>query len=276
MCVVILIVFYPLWYAVIHSFNDPQDSMRGGIYFIPRVFTTYNYQVMLGNPAIYQAFLVTVARTVLSASSSVFFTAMVAYGLSKRQLLGRPVFLAIGTITLVFSAGMIPSFFVMQSLGLLDTFWVYLIPSLFNFYNALIFMTFFRGIPDSIEESAKIDGANDFFIFVRIILPLSMPVIAAILLFNGVWAYNDFVTNILYIRDPSLNVVQYYLFEIIQANTARTLQQHMPVTMQLARTVSPSGLQYAAMLLTALPIMCAYPFLQKYFVKGVLIGSVKG
>jgi len=276
MCIVVFLVFYPLWYAIIHSFNDPTDSMRGSIFILPRVFSLENYQVMLSNPAIFRAFGVTIARTVISSATGVFVTAMVAYGLSKRYLIGRPVFLTIGTITLVFSAGMIPSFFVMQSLGLLDSFWVYVIPSLFNFYNALIFMTFFRGIPDSIEESAKIDGANDFFIFVRIILPLSMPVIAAITLFNGVWAYNDFVTNILYIRNPNLNVVQYFLFEAIQANTARALQQHMPAIMQSARLVRPEGLQYAAMLLTALPIMCVYPFLQKYFIKGVLIGSVKG
>jgi putative aldouronate transport system permease protein len=276
MCVLLFIVFYPLWYAIIHSFNDPQDSMRGGIYFWPREFTLMNYEIMTSDPALFRAFLVTFARTITHVFTSVFFTAMVAYALSKKHLVGRTIFLTIGTITLIFSAGMIPSFFVMQTLGLLDSFWVFIIPSLFNFYNALIFMTFFRGIPASIEESAQIDGANEFVIFIRLIIPLSMPVIAAIMLFNGVWSYNDFVTNILFIRDPSLNVVQYHLFQVIQANTARALQQHMPVAMQLGRRVSPDALKYAAMILTALPIVFVYPFLQRYFVKGVLIGSVKG
>jgi putative aldouronate transport system permease protein len=276
MGLLVLLVLYPLWYILVYSFNDPQDAVRGGLFLWPRHFSLFNYKVILGNPATYQGFLITFLRTVLGTLTSVFFTAMVAYGLSKRHLVARPVFLTIGTITLVFSAGMIPSYFVVQSLGLLDNFLVFIIPGLFSFYNALIFMTFFRGLPASIEESAQIDGANEMLIFLKLIIPLSMPVIATIMLFNGVGAYNDYMTNVLYISKPELNVIQYELFRIIQANSAQALTRHMPASMQMARKISPDSLKYAAMIITSLPIMIVYPFLQKYFVKGVLIGSVKG
>jgi len=178
---------------------------------------------------------------------------------------------------LVFSAGMIPSYFLIKSLHLLNSFWVYIIPALFSFYNALIFMAFFRGLPESIEESAQIDGANEFVTFVKIILPLSMPIIATIALFNGVGQYNDYFTYILYItNNEGLRTMQNYLYQVINSTTASQLTQHMPASMAAAKKTSADSLKYASMIITSVPIMLVYPFLQKYFVKGVLIGSVKG
>lgn len=277
MLLLVFLVAYPLWYLLVYSFNDAIDAAKGGIMLIPRKFTLFNYKVMFNDKSIFLAFGITVLRTVIGTVTSVFFTAMVSYGLSKKYLMGRKIYMAIGIITLVFSAGMIPSYFLIKSLNLLNSFWVYIIPSLFSFYNALIFIAFFKGLPDSIEESAQIDGANEFVIFVKIIIPLSMPVIATIALFNGVGQYNDYFSYILYINNnEGLRTMQNYLYQVIQKSTATELTQHMPASMVAANHTSAEALKYASMIITSVPIMLVYPFLQKYFVKGVLIGSVKG
>lgn len=277
MVVLILLVLYPLWYILMYSLNDAADAAKGGMMLYPRKPTFYNYEMMFKDTTIYMAFVITVLRTVIGTVASVFFTAMVSYGLSSKGLIGRKIYMGIGVFTLVFSAGMIPGYFVIKSLGLLNTFWVYIIPSLFSFYNALIFITFFRGLPASIEESARIDGANEFLIFVKIVLPLSMPVLATIALFNAVGQYNDYFTYVLYIsNNDSLRTLQNYLYQVIQANTAKAAMHNIPAAMQSASKTSPEALKYAAIVLTSIPIIVTYPFLQKHFVKGVLIGSVKG
>lgn len=277
MILLIFIVAYPIWYILIYSFNDAVDAAKGGLMLLPRKFTTFNYEVMFNDKSIFTAFGITVLRTVIGTVTSVFFTAMVSYGLSKKDLMGRKIYLGLGIVTLVFSAGMIPSYFLMKSLNLLNSFWVYIIPSLFSFYNVLIFMAFFRGLPESIEEAAQIDGANEFYTFIKIIMPLSMPIIATIALFNGVSQYNDYFSYIIYINNnEGLRTMQNYLFQVIQSNTAMQLTQHMPAAMAAAQKTSADSLKYAAMIITSIPIIIVYPFLQKYFVKGVLIGSVKG
>lgn len=277
MLLLVLLVAYPLWYLLVYSFNDAIDAAKGGLMLFPRKFTWFNYKVMFHDKSIFTAFGITVLKTVIGTLTSVFFTAMVSYGLSKKYLIGRRIYIGIGIVTLVFSAGMIPSYFLMKSLKLLNSFWVYIIPSLFSFYNVLIFMSFFKGLPESIEESAQIDGANDFMIFIRIIIPLSMPVMATIALFNGVAQYNDYFTYILYINNnEGLRTMQNYLYQVIQSSTASQLTQHMPASMVAAKHTSAESLKYASMIITSVPIMLVYPFLQKYFVKGMLIGSVKG
>lgn len=277
MLLLLFIALYPLWYILMYSLNDAIDAAKGGLMLYPRMPTMYNYEMLFEDDSIYLAFVITILRTVVGTVTSVFFTAMVSYGLSSRNLIGRKIYLGIGVFTLVFSAGMIPGYFVIKSLGLLDTFWVYIIPSLFSFYNALIFITFFRGLPSSIEESARIDGANEFVVFLKIVMPLSMPVVATIALFNAVGQYNDYFTYVLYISTkPELRTLQNYLYEIIQANSAMAAMHNVPAAMMAASKTSPEALKYAAIVLTSIPIIITYPFLQKYFVKGVMIGSVKG
>ncbi|MDI6618637.1 MAG: carbohydrate ABC transporter permease [Clostridiales bacterium] len=277
MILLLLSVAYPIWYILVYSFDDAIDASKAAFMLFPRKFTLYNYNIVFKDKAIFHAFAITVLRTVVGTVSSVFFTAMVSYGLSKKYLIGRKIYMGIGIVTLVFSAGMIPSYFVIKSLHLLNSFWVYIIPGLFSFYNALIFISFFKGLPDSIEESAQIDGANEFTIFLRIIIPLSMPVIATIALFNGVGQYNDYFTYVLYITDnESLRTMQNYLYQIIQANTALAMMKNVPAEMMAQNKTSAESLKYASMVVTCVPIVIVYPFLQKYFIKGVLIGSVKG
>ena len=276
MAVICFIVLYPVWYTLILSFNECIDAMRGGIYWWPRSFTLRNYVAVLRNRAIFRAFGVTVLRTVVATTAHVFFTAMVAYGLLRRRLIGRKVYIAMGTITLFFSGGLIPTFLVIRSLGLIDNFFVYVFPAMFNFYNLIIFQSFFRELPVDLEESARIDGANEFFIFLVIILPLSKPVLAVIALFVGVWNWNDFFFGVIYINRNELQPIQTFLYRVIsEASAANEMLALVPA--EARRTeVTSQALKLATMVVTTAPIVVIYPFLQKYFVKGLLLGSLKG
>ncbi|MBN2221725.1 MAG: carbohydrate ABC transporter permease, partial [Vallitaleaceae bacterium] len=193
----------------------------------------------------------------------------------KEHILGRKIYLFIGTFTMFFGGGLIPFFLLLKQLQLLDTFMVYIIPSMFNFFNLLIFMSFFRTIPASLEESAKMDGANDFVVFIRMILPLSKPVLATIALFTGVWHWNDYFYGVIYVNKTSLQPIQTFLYKVIaQADSSRMAISN-PVGVSKSNVTSNS-IKYATMVVTTLPIVIVYPFLQKYFVKGVMLGAVKG
>lgn len=270
------VMLYPIWYVIVNSFSQGTEVLKGGIYWWPRKFCLENYEAVFKNREIYTAFGVTVLKTVIGTVTSVLFTAMVAYGLSKTYLVGRKFFMVFGVITMFFSGGLIPYFLVIKQLGLLDSFWVYIIPSLFGFYNAIIFMTFFRNIPVELEESARIDGANDFKIFFKIILPVSGPVIATIALFNGVGQWNDYFTGVIYITNEQwLIPIQTFLYKIISESSSTRIVANMPANVRNSMVTSTT-IKYATMVVTTFPIVCVYPFLQKYFVQGIMVGSVKG
>ncbi len=275
MLIICFITIYPIWYAVILSFNDGQDALKGGIFWFPRVFTLDNYKAVFRNSGIVTAYMITVMRTVIGTATSVFFTAMVAYAFSKPNIMGRKLYMTLGTITMFFGGGLIPFFLLLKNLHLLNTFMVYIVPTLFNFFNLLIFMSFFRGIPKSMEESAKMDGANDLIIFIRMILPLSKPVLATIALFTGVWHWNDYFFGVVYINDVDLQPIQTYLYKIIAEAGSSRMAISNPVGVSKSNVTSNS-IKYATMVATTLPIVLVYPFLQKYFVKGIMLGAVKG
>lgn len=269
-----ILILYPVWYIVVLSFNEGADAMLGGIYFWPRKFTLQNYRAVFQENAIVQSFLVTIARTVLGTATSVFFTAMVSFAYSKARLIGRNFYLTMGTVTLIFNGGLIPTFLLIRDLHLYDSFWVYIIPSLFGFYNCIIFMSFFRTLPPALEESAMIDGANEFQQFIKIILPLSKPILATIALFTAVGHWNDYFTGVIYIQNPDLIPIQTYLYRIVAEAGSVKIQTNVQGLQERAN--STQALKLATMVVTTLPIVCVYPFLQKYFVKGVMIGAVKG
>ena len=277
MVVMCFFVLYPIWYILVNSLNEGQDAVRGGIYWWPRIITLDNYRVVFYNKDILNAFIISIAKTVIGALTSVFFTAAVAYSLSKQELLGRKLYLMIGTITLFFSGGLIPNFLLIKSIGLYNNFWVYIIPSLFSFYPVIIFLAYYRQLPDGLEEAAKIDGANELYIFWKIILPLSMPIIATFLLFNGVAQWNDYFTPLIYTNGPKLQPVQLYLYRIIvQQTQVSTLSQFQANIPDSQKTITPEAITLATMIVTTAPIVIIYPFLQKYFIKGMLVGSIKG
>lgn len=275
MVLICFICLYPVWYTVVISFNDSSDAMRGGIYWFPRKFSIESYRTVFQDSTIMRAFLVTILRTVIGTVTSVFFTAMVGYAFSKKHIMGNKVYMILGTITMFFSGGLIPTFIILKRLGLYDNFLVYILPSMFNFYNMIIFMTYFREMSPALEESAKLDGCNDLTIFTRIILPLSMPVVATIALFNGVGHWNDYFTGVMYINKAALQPIQTYLYRIVASASASKSVVSMPAGFT-AQQVSSTSVRLATMVVTTFPIMCVYPFLQKYFVKGFMVGSIKG
>lgn len=275
MLVICFITLYPIWYVLVNSFNDGMDAMRGGIYWWPRKFSLDSYRAVFSSPGIVKAMGITVAKTFIGTVVHVFFTAMVAYALSKKNLIGRKLYMTLGMITLFFGGGLIPYYLLLRNIGFLDKFIVYIIPAMFSFYDAIIFMAFFREIPSSLEEAAKIDGANDFTIFLRVILPVSLPVIATIALFHGVYQWNDYFTGMIFINNPDLQPIQTFLYRIVAQAGSNTAMQAAPGGI-VTRTVTSQSIKLATMVVTTFPIVCVYPFLQKYFVKGMMIGSVKG
>ncbi len=274
MLLICFLTLYPIWYVLVNSFNDGQDAMRGGIYWVPRVFSLDNYIEVFKNAGIMTAMGITIAKTVIGVVCHVFFTAMVGYALSRRELLGRKFYLVMGTITMFFYGGLIPTFLLIRDLGLFDSFLVYIIPALFSFFDMIIFMAFFREIPDGLEEAARIDGANDLMIFTRIIIPISMPVVATIALFHGVYQWNDYFTGMIYVNKMDLQPIQTFLFRVVAQSSSNQIVATAGAAIN--RTVTSQSIKLATMVVTTLPIVLAYPFLQKYFVKGLMVGSIKG
>ncbi|MGP0583468.1 carbohydrate ABC transporter permease [Paenibacillus timonensis] len=275
MLLICFVTLYPIWYVLINAFNDGKDAMLGGIYWWPRIFSLENFKAVFDNPGIMTAMGLTVAKTVLGVVAHVFFTAMVAYAFSRRDLIGGKLYILLGTITMIFSGGLIPSFLLIRNLHMLDNFMVYIIPVLFSFFDLIIFMTFFREIPDGLEEAARIDGANDWTVFLRVVLPVSMPVLATIALFHGVYQWNDYFTGIIYVNNENLQPIQTFLYRVVaqsSSNIMTTAVQGSAVT----KSVTSQSIKLATMVVTTLPIVFAYPFLQRYFVKGMMIGSIKG
>lgn len=269
------ITLYPFWNVLALSFNDPIDAIAGGIYFWPRSFSLINFTTVFEDNDIGSAAIISVARTLSGTFLTVIFTAAFAYAISKSYLLARKFVIIFMIITLYFSGGLIPTYFVIRNLGLLNNFLVLIIPMLLNVYYAIIMMTFFKGLPTSLMESAKIDGANDLHIFYKIVLPISMPVIAAIALFAGIDHWNAWFDAMIY-ADGRLDTLQLVMVRIIRKQSALTNTNILPYEVQRALKTTPQSILLATMVVTTLPIIFSYPFLQKYFVKGIMIGSLKG
>ena len=272
MCCIILATLYPFYYVIISSLNDPIDLLKGPVYLLPRKFSLVNFQYVLKEKAILKAAFITIARTVIGSASAVLFTAAFAYGISKKALLGRRFFVGMALVTMYFSGGLIPSYLVIaHGLKLQGNFLVFIIPNLFNAFNAFIMLAFFKGISAEIEESARIDGANDIVIFFKLILPISMPILATIALFNGVFHWNSWFDALLY-GGRKLETLQQYLVKSIQSASVNAKAAGFVST----QGISSTSIRLTTMVITAFPIVLAYPFLQRYFVKGVMIGSLKG
>ena len=272
MGIVILITLYPFYYVIVSSLNDPIDLLKGPVYLYPRKFSLANYIYVLQDESILKAAFITVSRTIIGSISAVLFTAAFAYGISKPRLLGRKFFTGMALVTMYFTGGLIPSYLLIaHGLKLQGNFLVFIIPNLFNAFNAFIMLSFFRSISPEIEESGRIDGANDIVIFVKLILPISLPILATITLFNGVFHWNSWFDALLY-GGRKLETLQQYLVKSIQSTQVSGTASDYVSTIG----VSTTSVRYTTMVITAFPIVVAYPFLQRYFVKGIMIGSLKG
>lgn len=278
------VTLYPFWYCLILSFNNGMDTLKGGIYFLPRMFTLENYTKALSHPLIASAFLISISRTVLSVILACFFTAIMAYALTKRDMPGRSALIFYFYFTTLFSGGLIPTYIMYRQLGLLNNYWIYIIPGVYSFFNAIILRTFFYSIPESLHESARIDGCTELGIFFRIMLPLSIPAMATIALFVGVGNWNDWFTGAYFVsrrRDlyPAATLLNDLLsqaiFENAMSSTGEKGQINEVLMSDRLQTTTPESLKMAFLIILTLPIICVYPFLQKYFVKGVMLGSIK-
>ncbi|WP_422657950.1 carbohydrate ABC transporter permease [Paenibacillus sp. EC2-1] len=271
--------FYPFWNAAVISFNTGSDTALGGITFWPRDFTLENYAIVFNDARLLNGFYISVMRTVVGTVTSIIVTAVFAYGMTKKELIGRKYYMVLCIITMYFSGGLIPSFLLIRSLGLMDSFWVFIIPGLVSVWNMIIFKTFFQGLPGGLEESAKIDGCGNWGTFFRIVLPLSGPVIATLSLFTAVNHWNDWFLPSIYINNENLMPIQTMLKQILNTNIVSdqigNLDSAAQGQLQKMQTVSSKSLSMATMMIATLPIIMVYPFVQKYFVKGVLVGSLK-
>lgn len=269
------IMIYPYLNQLAISFNASSDTMLGGVTIYPRVFTLDNYKTIFSDDAVGNAFVVSVSRTVITVVLAEFVTFSAAYALTRRNLAGRSFLTRMLALPAYLHAGIIPVYIVYRYLGLINNFWVYILPGVFSFYNMVIFRSFIQELPGALEESALIDGANEFTVMIKIIFPLSLPVVATVALWIAVGQWNDWTSNMYYITDSDLNTLQYLIMKIIKQG--EQLKADLVMTGGEVTSKPTSEAVKAAMLMvTTVPIMCVYPFLQKYFVHGVTLGAVKG
>ncbi|KRE49935.1 MULTISPECIES: carbohydrate ABC transporter permease [unclassified Paenibacillus] len=275
-----LSIILPFLNILALSFNAGKDAERGGIYFWPRVWTLENYREVFTSANIGKAFAISIFRTALGTIAGVFLSAMAAYSLKSKTMPGVRFFTLMVFFTMLFSGGIIPYYMLLKSLHLTNTIWVYVLPGLYSAWNLIIMRTFFQQISISLEESARMDGCSDFGIFMRIIMPLSKPVLATISLFTAVTHWNDWFTGAFFVRTASLRPLSTLLQEMLTKQdaireslmqAAGTTQYQMLERMQL----TGDSLKMATIIVVVAPIIAAYPFIQKYFAKGAMIGSVK-
>ena len=268
LALVVIICVYPFWNIFIVSIN----AMRGGLYFLPRKLSFASYKDILTRSTFLHSILVTLARTLVGTPLAVLVTTALAYVLSRKEMLWKKPITLIFIFTMYFGGGLVPYYMVLKNLGVLDHFIVYIFPNLVSVYNMILVRNYIEGMPDAIFESAKIDGANDLVIFFRMILPLSKPIIMTIALFVAIMHWNSWFDAYLYTNSQNLKVMQSILVEILnQYQTAGANQ----AANRAASNITPDSIRMAATMVATIPIILVYPFIQKYFVKGIMLGSVK-
>ncbi|GIO64339.1 carbohydrate ABC transporter permease [Paenibacillus cineris] len=277
LAIIFLATFYPFWNIFVISLNDATDTLKGGLYFWPRVPTFESYMTIFRNPEIWSAIKITVLRTVVGTTVSIFCISMLAYALSKRNLIGWKYFSFFFVFTMYFGGGLIPTYMVIKSVGLIDSFWVYIFPGLIGVFLMILVRTFIEQIPGEIEESSKIDGANDLQIFFRIIMPLCVPVLATIGLFLAIGHWNSWYDSYVYTYKPELKTLQAVLVKILnQFQTASMMSDAQQLAQSSKRIpVSSESIRMAVTMVATLPIILVYPFVQRYFVKGIMMGAIK-
>lgn len=268
----IVITVYPFLNVLAISLNDSMDTMRNVNFIIPRKFTLSNYTYIFRENDLGEAFMMSVLKTVVGAVFGVICTSMLAYVLSRKDFYFNKIFTVLFVITMYVSGGMIPDYLLItRTLKLSNSFWVYIIPGLIWVYNVILMRSYIDGLPDALQEAAKLDGANDFTIWRKVILPLCTPSLATVALFVAVGQWNSFMDTYLYARE--LPTLQYVLYEIMEQATIQ-IDPHS-VSSQVKNAVSPMSVRMAITIVATVPILVVYPFLQKYFVGGMTLGAVK-
>ena len=265
---------YPMWYVLVGSFSDPfQLFVSNDILILPKGFSLKGYEQVFKNPNILRGYLNTLFYLVVGTAANLLATSLGAYVLSRSQLMLKRLFTLMVVFTMYFSGGLIPTFLVVKNLGLYDSRLALILPALVGTWNMIVMRTSFKALPASIEESARIDGANDFVVLFRIILPCAKATVAVIILYYAVGYWNNWFSAMIYLKDKNKYPLQLFLREILLANTSNgaTAEGFEESDMLYLEDL----VRYATTIVSTLPILCAYPFCQKYFMKGVMMGSVK-
>lgn len=274
-----LVIILPCINVLALSLNDGADAAKGGVYFFPRVFTLENFKQVFSDGSIMRAYKYTILRVVIGTLLTLIVTSLAAFALKEKDLPGVKVITILITFTMLFGGGMIPTYVQYKNLHLINNFWVYVVPSLVSVTYLLMMRAYFEGIPASLEESAKLDGCGYFGIYGRIILPLSKPVIAVIGLYTAVNHWNDWFSGAFYMTSnekwPVQTVLQQMLARAMSASQ-KDITSVAQALVQGASTVTSDSLKMAAVVITTVPILLIYPFVQKYFASGIMIGAVKG
>ncbi|MFD2114651.1 carbohydrate ABC transporter permease [Paenibacillus yanchengensis] len=263
-----LVMLIPFLNILAGSFSDGQAILKGEVSVFPVQFTFDHYMAVFKNMAIWRAFGITIWVTIAGTALSLLFTSLMGYGLSKSYLKGRSLMMLLIIITMIFPAPLIPSYLVVKSFGLLDSLHALIIPGLISAFNLVIMITFFRGIPKALTDAATIDGCDEFNIFGRIILPLSLPSLTTIGLFYAVSYWNGYMGAIMYLRNPSLFTLQVKLRQLLVENDVGSMDSGMLMSIE--------GIRMATIIVATVPILFIYPMIQKHFIKGAMLGSIKG
>lgn len=282
MTVVFISTLYPFLNSLAISLNNASDTMLGGITVYPRKPTIDNYKNIFTNPTIWRAYFITFARTIIGMIGGLLVTGSCAFALSRKALVGRRIYTIICLIPMYFGGGLIPTYFLIKTMGLTNTFWVYIIPMLMNVWNLILMRSYFSGVADALEESALIDGANYYRIFFQIYWPVSTPIIATIALYFAVQHWNDWYTTFVYVQNNDLRPMTSVLLSIInEASFAERMAAQGADASAIGnamqgKSVNVRSITMATMITSIVPIVIIYPFLQRFFIKGIMIGSVKG
>ena len=279
LCILMFITLYPVLNTVAISFNDGIDAVRGGIGLWPRKFSTEAYNTLLGDTLTWNAFGISVARTIITTLTNLLFTSMLAFALSRKEYVLRGFITVVVVLTMYVNAGLIPNYLLIsKTLKLSKTFWVYIIPTMFSCFNMIVIRTYIQGLPEALAESARIDGANDMRIFWQIIFPLCTPVLATVALFVAVGSWNQWFDTQLYNGSKKNLYTLQYLLKMKLATTTQSMNAAQTSADALKNTTqtTPITIRCAITVVSALPILVVYPFLQRYFVTGMVLGGVKG
>jgi putative aldouronate transport system permease protein len=267
-------VIYPLYYMLIISVSDGLSVMRGDVTWLPLNPNLETYRVVLRDPSILRSYLNSIIYTFFGTALAVALTALCAYPLSRQGFYGRPFYARLIIFTMFFEGGIIPTYMVINGLGMIDTLWAIILPPAVNAWYMVVMRTFFQQIPNELHESAHIDGANDLSVFLRIVLPISTPVVATMVLFYAVWHWNSFFPALLYLNRKASYPMQLIMRNIVVSGAMA--EQADMMTGESTVMISGLNIKYAVIFVTIAPILVVYPFVQKYFVKGMLVGSLKG
>jgi len=271
---VIFVMLYPIYYMAIVSISNGTSVARGEVGFLPVKITWKAYEIIFSDAPIVTAYKNTIVYTALGVFINLLMTSLCAYPLSRKEFYGKTFFSLFVVFTMFFDGGMIPRFLVVNGLGMLDTLWAIVIPTAINVFYMMMMRTFFQAIPEALHESAFIDGANDWTVFRKIVIPLSAPLLATMTLFYAVSHWNSYFPALIYLNDNALYPIQIILRNIvIQGDVA---SQSTETNGVMGTLVVDQNIKYAVVIIAILPILLLYPFLQKYFVKGAMVGSLKG